>query len=192
MENRKKIILASNSPRRKEFLKQYGISFDVVTREVEEDVSFHLSPASTCMSLAFQKGIAVAMEYPDRVILSADTLVYCKDRILGKPSDRKEAFEMLSFLSGSSQTVLTGFSIICLERGIKIVDHEKSDILFQTLSKDRIEGYLDTGDYIDKAGSYGIQSGAFDFVEKIEGDMDTIVGLPITKVLRYFDEISKR
>lgn len=189
MQVKERIILASRSPRRKELLSENGIFFDIVVREVDEDLSFHLSPASTCISLALQKGIQVAKEYPDRVVLSADTIVCCKDKILGKPQNRKDAFEMLSFLSGNSQTVLTGFSIICLERGIKTVDYAQSEIVFQTLSKERIESYLDTGDYRDKAGSYGIQSGAFDFVERIQGDMDTIVGLPVRKVMQYLNVI---
>lgn len=189
MEKKERIILASRSPRRKKLLSENGIFFDVVVREVDEDISFHLSPVSTCISLAFQKGIQVAKEYPDRVVLSADTIVSCKDRILGKPENREDAFEMLSFLSGNSQTVLTGFSIICLVRGIKTVDYAQSEIVFQNLSKERIASYLNTGDYRDKAGSYGIQSGAFDFVERVEGDMDTIVGLPVKKVMKYLDII---
>ncbi|MDO4794108.1 MAG: Maf family protein [Filifactor alocis] len=185
----KKIILASNSPRRKSLLEEHKIAFDIITEPLEEDISYTLSPESTCMSLAFQKGIRVARAHQGRTVLSADTIVSCNNVILGKPKDRQEAFEMLSFLSGKTQLVLTGFSLIHLDRNIKILDYSKSEIVFKQLSKERIEAYIQTGDYRDKAGSYGIQSGAFDFVESIKGDFNNVVGLPIDSILTYLDKI---
>lgn len=185
----KKIILASNSPRRKSLLEEYEIAFDIITKPLGEDISYTLSPASTCMSLAFQKGIIVAQDYPDRTVLSADTIVSCNNVILGKPKDEEEAFEMLSFLSGQTQLVLTGFSLIHLDKNIKIVDYSKSEIVFKELSREKIEAYIQTGDYRDKAGSYGIQSGAFDFVESVKGDFNNIVGLPVDSIRTYLDKI---
>ncbi len=185
----KKIILASNSPRRKSLLEEYKIDFDIITKPLDEDIYCTFSPASTCMSLAFQKGILVARDHPDRTVLSADTIVSCNNVILGKPKDEEEAFEMLSFLSGQTQLVLTGFSLIRLKKNIKIVDYCKSEIVFKELSRKRIEAYIQTGDYRDKAGSYGIQSGAFDFVERVKGDFNNIVGLPIDSILTYLDKI---
>lgn len=182
-------ILASNSPRRKDLLSQHGVFYEIITEEIEEKKDCFLSPASMCMSLAFQKGLIVAEKYPFRKVVSADTIVVCNGELFGKPKDESEAFEMLKKLSGNTQYILTGFSLLCWSSGIKIVDYDISEIKFKKLSNQMIRSYIDTGDYKDKAGAYGIQSGAYDFVEYLTGDKENVIGLPTQKVLRAMEQV---
>ncbi len=184
-----KWVLASNSPRRKELLEKHGVVFEVIAENIQEKQEFFLTPSSTCMSLAFQKGLAVAEKHPHRKILSADTVVFCEGKLLGKPLDEEDAFGMLKLLNGKIQYVLTGFSLLCLEKGIKKVDFDVTEIKFSKISDEKLRAYLATGDYKDKAGAYGIQSGAFDFVDYIKGDLENVIGLPTKKVLKYMVEI---
>ncbi len=178
-----KIILASNSPRRREILGDF-IDFEIITREINEVKDDAFSPWTTVMGLAFGKGIEVAKENEDAVVLSADTLVELDGKLLGKPKDRNEARDMIRSLSGKTHNVFTGYAIFKLSKGIKYVDFEKSSVKFYDLSDEEIENYLDTLEYKDKAGAYGIQGKGSLLVEEIRGDFFNIVGLPIGKINR--------
>lgn len=178
-----KIILASNSPRRREILGEF-IEFENITREINEVKDETFSPWTTVMGLAFGKGIEVAKENQDAIVLSADTLVEVNGKLMGKPKDRDEARDMIRSLSGKSHNVYTGYAIFKLSQGIKYVDYEKSSVKFYDLSHEEIEDYLDTLEYKDKAGAYGIQGKGSLLVEEIQGDFFNIVGLPIGKINR--------
>lgn len=178
-----KIILASNSPRRREILGEF-IDLDIVTREIKEIKDDSFSPWTTVMGLAFEKGIEVAKEYENSIVLSADTLVEVDGNLLGKPKDRADAKEMIVSLSGRSHNVYTGYAIFNLSENIKYVNYEKSSVKFYELSDLEIENYLDTLEYKDKAGAYGIQGKGSLLVEEIKGDYFNIVGLPIGKINR--------
>ena len=185
-----KIILASNSPRRREILGEF-IDFEIITREINEIKDDTFSLWATVMGLAFGKGIEVAKENVDSIVLSADTLVELDGKLMGKPKNRDEAREMIKSLSGKIHNVYTAYAIFKLSQGIKYVDYEKSSVKFYDLSHEEIENYLDTLEYEDKAGAYGIQGKGALLVEEIRGDFFNIVGLPIGKInrdlIRLFD-----
>lgn len=178
-----KIILASNSPRRREILGEF-IDLDVITKEINEIKDDSFSPWTTVMGLAFEKGIEVAKDNEDLIVLSADTLVELDGKLLGKPRNREEAKIMIEALSGRSHNVYTGYAIFKLSENIKYVNYEKSSVKFYELSDLEIEKYLDTLEYKDKAGAYGIQGKGSLLVEEIRGDYFNIVGLPIGKINR--------
>ncbi|NMW84794.1 septum formation protein Maf [Peptoniphilus sp. AGMB00490] len=177
------IILASNSPRRREILSNF-IDFKVISKEINEIKDDSFSPSTTVTALAFEKGIEVAREHVDEIILSADTLVELKGLLLGKPKNREDAREMIKSLRGKTHNVYTGYGIFKLSEKIKYVSYEKSSVKFYDLSDYEIEKYLDTLEYKDKAGAYGIQGKGSLLVEKIEGDYYNIVGFPIGKINR--------
>lgn len=178
-----KIILASNSPRRREILGEF-IDLDIITKEINEIKDDSFSPWTTVMGLAFEKGIEVAKDNEDLIVLSADTLVELDGKLLGKPKNREEAKIMIEALSGRSHNVYTGYAIFKLSENIKYVNYEKSSVKFYELSDLEIEKYLDTLEYKDKAGAYGIQCKGSLLVEEIRGDYFNIVGLPIGKINR--------
>ncbi len=181
-----KIILASASPRRKELLSQLGITFTVETAEVEErriahDVS---SPKETVCLLAEAKAKAVLQKQkePHIFVLGADTVVAQENRIFHKPKDEGEAFSMLLSLSGKKHTVYTGFALLEEKEGtlFRHVEAVATDVFFRTLTEEEIHAYIATGEPMDKAGAYGIQGkGAF-LVERVEGDYNAVVGLPLS------------
>lgn len=178
-----KIILASNSPRRREILGEF-IDLDIITKEINEIKDDSFSPWTTVMGLAFEKGIEVAKYNEDSIVLSADTLVELDGKLLGKPKNREDAKIMIESLSGRSHNVYTGYAIFKLSEKIKYVNYEKSSVKFYKLSDLEIENYLDTLEYKDKAGAYGIQGKGSLLVEEIRGDYFNIVGLPIGKINR--------
>lgn len=178
-----KIILASNSPRRREILGEF-IDLDIITKEINEIMDDSFSPWTTVMGLAFEKGIEVAKDNEDSIVLSADTLVELDGKLLGKPKSREDAKIMIESLSGRSHNVYTGYAIFKLSEKIKYVNYEKSSVKFYKLSDLEIENYLDTLEYKDKAGAYGIQGKGSLLVEEIRGDYFNIVGLPIGKINR--------
>ena len=178
-----KIILASNSPRRREILGEF-IDLDIITKEINEIKDDSFSPWTTVMGLAFEKGIEVAKDNEDSIVLSADTLVELDGKLLGKPKNREDAKIMIEALSGRIHNVYTGYAIFKLSEKIKYVNYQKSSVKFYELSDLEIENYLDTLEYKDKAGAYGIQGKGSLLVEEIRGDYFNIVGLPIGKINR--------
>ena len=177
----KKIILASNSPRRREILGKF-IDFEAVTAEVKEDNDFYKSPQTLVMALAFEKANSVAGKYGDAVVIGADTVVEVGGEILGKPKSREDAKKMMEKLRGRFHKVITGFAIVDLSSDKKYMDYEVTEVKFKDMSDEEIENYLNKAEYRDKAGAYGIQDEAALFVDKIEGDYLNIVGFPISKI----------
>lgn len=176
------LILASSSPRRKELLEDLQIPFEVRTSNVEETFLESLSPEEVVMDLAKRKAQAVNLNKPTEFILGADTIVYSNKAILGKPSSREEAFQMIRRLSGTSHSVYTGVAIVA--DGQCSTFFEKTDVLFWELTDEEINSYLDTGEPFDKAGAYGIQGVGRILVKEIHGDYFTVVGLPISRTVR--------
>ena len=178
-----KIILASTSPRRRELLSSLGIEFEVVPSLKEEVVDETLDFHEVVMDLAQLKSEDVATNYPNHLVLGFDTLVIYKDHILGKPKDRKDAKRMLSMLSGKSHVVMTGCSLTYKGKTTRFYD--ETVVHFNVLSDSEVETYLDTKEPFDKAGAYGIQGHAARFVNGIEGDYYTVMGMPISKLYNY-------
>ncbi|MFH0960515.1 MAG: Maf family protein [Pseudomonadota bacterium] len=180
-----KIILASASPRRKELLEAIGIEFVVRPSQVEEFMYPEESPERQVQRLAAEKAADIAKKYAGSWVLGADTIVVIDGRILGKPSDRAEAESMLSTLSGRTHNVFTGYSIMNLSfPGSNIVGFSRSEVMIRKLSHDEIQGYVDTGEPMDKAGAYAIQGVGAAIVEKVCGSYTNVVGLPLCEVAR--------
>lgn len=172
------LILASQSPRRKELLKLITDDFTVIPAQFDESSIKERIPEKLVRILAEQKALQVAQQYPDDVVIGCDSVVVSPDnQIFGKPKDREDAKRMLKALSGKTHRVITGGCV--LQDGRKSVFHKTTKVTFAQLSEEDIEWYLDTGEPFDKAGAYGIQGYAGVFVSKINGDFNNVVGLPV-------------
>lgn len=174
------IILGSNSPRRIEILKRYGLEFSLDSPKLESENMTGLYPEVVAMALAFEKGQDVLKRKRNGLIMSFDTIVVYREEIMGKPKDEKDAFETLKKLSGNTHQVITG---ICLTTGYKkILDYEITQVKFKEIDDKMILKYISTGEPMDKAGSYGIQGIGEIFVEEVKGSYSNVVGLPISKL----------
>lgn len=181
------MILASASPRRKEILENFGFSFRTIVKNIDE-ISNKSTAVEKIKDIAEKKAKAVAEDFPNEYVVGADTAVVVDGKILGKPHNRLEAFNMLKSLSGKSHEVITAFSFINLTEKILYSDCEVTKVYFKTLTDDEINWYIDTKEPMDKAGAYGIQGkGAF-FVEKIEGDFFSVMGFPLGKFVRFLNK----
>ena len=183
-ERKMRIILASNSPRRKELLGQIGLTdFKVSAPNVDESVEDGLSPAEIVEELSLRKARAAAKRAgPDDVIIAADTVVAVDGQVLGKPRSEAGAFEMLRKLSGREHQVYTGVTV--MQGGRAVTEHEETVVTFRALSDEEIWGYIATEEPMDKAGAYGIQGIGALLVSGIRGDYSNVVGLPVFRLGR--------
>jgi septum formation protein len=180
------LVLASQSPRRQELLRQAGLAFIVIPADVEEAVWPGEDALSHVQRLARAKAEAVGAA-PADVVLGADTVVVAEGRILGKPRDHADAARMLRLLSGREHQVVTG---ICLRQGGNVVcDAETTAVRFVELSEEEIRAYVASGEPMDKAGAYGIQGLASKFIDRIEGCYFNVVGLPLALVWRRLKQL---
>ena len=178
------IILASQSPRRRELLERMGIrEFRVVASAADETADPALSPAELVETLSRRKALTVqAQERPDAIVLAADTVVTLDGAVLGKPADEAAARQMLSALSGRRHQVYTGLTVL---RGQEAyTEHEMTEVTFRALSQTEVEAYIATGEPMDKAGAYGIQGYGALLVEGISGDYYNVMGLPVCRLGR--------
>lgn len=184
------MILASQSPRRRELLGQMGFSFTVRPAKGEELPHPELTPAQLVEELARQKALEVSAEAAsDDVVVAADTVVAIDGVVLGKPRDKAHAAQMLSALSGREHTVYTG---VAVKRGeTLLVEHEATQVRFRPLTEREIDLYIQTGEPMDKAGSYGIQGYGALLVEGIRGDYFNVVGLPICRLGRMLAQVGE-
>lgn len=176
------IILASQSPRRRQLLRQIGLDhFIVRPARGEEVMDPALSPAQLVEELSRQKAREVAgASDPGDLVIAADTVVAIDGRVLGKPHDREEACAMLSALSGREHTVYTGVTVCRDDR--MLTQHEATQVRFRPLSPREIQAYVDSGEPMDKAGAYGVQELGALLVEGIRGDYFNVVGLPLCRL----------
>ncbi|HGG0417334.1 Maf-like protein [Clostridium botulinum] len=183
MEN---IILASASQRRQELLKRILGNFQIIVSDFDESsIPFKNNIPSYVMNLAEGKARSVSkriMDQDNNLIIGCDTIVAFNNRILGKPKDKKDAFEMLQALSGNEHEVYSGLAILDVKSNKIIKDFVCTKVKFSKLSSVQIEKYINTGDPMDKAGAYGIQGKAGVFVENINGCYYNVVGLPLNKL----------
>lgn len=177
-----KIILASQSPRRRQLLEQMGITdFVICPAKGEEDMGAQLPPDRLSEALALAKAREVAAQAgPEDIMIAADTIVTLDHQVLGKPHSREEAVSMLETLSGRHHVVYTGLAV--LRGGETVSDHEATEVRFRPLSREEIEAYVATGEPMDKAGAYGIQGRGALLVEGIVGDYFNVMGLPVCKL----------
>ncbi|ERP38947.1 Maf family protein [Chitinivibrio alkaliphilus] len=180
------LVLASQSPRRKEILSDYmGITVEVCPGTVQsEHTYFETAPVEKAITtLATAKASSLPSQYAQRVILAADTVVEIDGTVLGKPHDRKHARRMLKQLSGRSHTVITAVAVLHRQRGISLVTTESTEVTFRPLSEYDIERYLSFNLYGDKAGAYGIQGAGALLVASISGCFYNVMGLPPAKTI---------
>lgn len=174
-----KLILASSSPRRAQLLTEAGILFEASPSDVDERLPKKATAFDAAMEVATRK--ARAAKADGAWVLAADTIVVFEKKHLGKPEDELEAHAMLSMLSGNTHEVVTGVCVLAPDGAMK-TGFSETRVTFRAISDAEIDGYIRTGDPMDKAGGYGIQGKAKAFVAKVEGPMDNVIGLPIDLV----------
>lgn len=186
----RRLILASNSPRRRELFALLGVPFEVEPAEIEELIPPGAHPETLAAELARQKAMARCDKYDNAIVVGADTLVVLGERILGKPRDAHEAATMLASLSGNTHQVYTGVAIVCRPEQRIITGVEVTDVTFRTLAEEEIQAYIRTGQPFDKAGAYGIQDQSAVFVNYIRGCFYNVVGFPLARfyqmILEHF------
>ena len=177
------IYLASRSPRRRKLLKQMGIKFKSFSVNLDEKINGGEKPVHLVKRLSIEKLELARKKIKSGLIITADTIVVLNNKIIGKPTNKKEAVQYLKLLSGKQHIVFTGFAVMNIPANKIIVDYEKTEVKFRKLDDDEINDYVHSGCPLDKAGAYGIQDdfGAV-FVEKINGCYYNVVGLPLTKL----------
>ena len=189
MIKKQKIILASKSSRRKQLLSRILDDFTIIDSNLDESKIKIDEPSKYCRNLSYLKAKTVSKNFKNDIIIGADTIVYLNNIILGKPKDYNEAFNMLKKLSGQTHTVFTGVSILSINKKININFSEKTNVTFYDIPDNQIDWYIKNNNPYDKAGSYGIQDGSQLFVKVINGNYENVIGLPISKIYRYFIEL---
>jgi len=182
-----KIILASGSPRRRELMHYIIDDFEVCTSNVEEILLKDIDPYRAPEFLSYQKATAIAAENPNDIVIGCDTVVILDGKIMGKPKDADDAYNMLSSLSNRKHDVVTGCTIMF--KGKKCSFSEKTGVIFYDVSDDEIKEYISTKEPFDKAGGYGIQGKAALFIKGIEGDYYNVMGLPVSALYRKLNEM---
>lgn len=173
------VILASQSPRRRELMGLFRRPFIVRVADIDEQMDETKPASQEVARVSRLKALAVERERED-VVIAADTIVVCQGKILGKPHSKEEAVQMLQLLSGRDHQVMTGMTVLRGEAMETVT--EITDIHFRTLSEKEIRSYVATGEPMDKAGAYGIQGGAALFAEKMVGDYYNVMGLPVCRL----------
>lgn len=185
----KKLILASNSPRRKELMEDCGYAFCIESADTKEILDTSLPIEQAIEQIAYQKAEAVQRLHPNDIVLGCDTMVIYDDLPLGKPKNKEDAQRMLRMLAGKTHRVISGVAI--LNRHDPILFHEVSEVTFYPMDEDFLKEYLSSDEPYDKAGAYGIQGKGKLLVEKIHGDYYNVMGLPIAKVYRELKKLMK-
>jgi septum formation protein len=185
------IILASQSPRRAELLRQIGIEFKIRPGEIEEPGIVDRSSADAVKDIALTKARAVAKTVDKGLVIAADTTVVIDRQAIGKPENDAHAIEILRRLSGNVHEVITGVALIDLDRACEMVWAEKTTVYFRRLRESEILDYVRSGDASDKAGAYGIQGGAAAFVERVEGCYFNVVGLPLASLVERLWQLAE-
>lgn len=182
------MILASKSPRRKEILEDMGFNLKIEGAEIEE-ISDEKELTLKIMDIARKKTFSIAEKYPNEYVVGADTIVEVDGEVIGKPKNREEAFNTLKLLSGRKHNVITAYSFINISKNIDITNYNISEVFFRELDENMIKWYIETGEPMDKAGSYGIQGKGAAFVKKINGDFFSVMGFPIGDFVEKLNEI---
>lgn len=183
------LILASQSPRRRELFDLIGLPFTVLVSEADEDIPLE-EPGAYVEKLALRKADAVFAQHPESCVVGADTIVWLDGAIIGKPKDEADAYRILRLLSGRTHTVYTGLAI--LAPGSKEALHDATRVTFASLSDAEIWAYIHSGEPLDKAGAYGVQGKGAIFVEKVEGCYFTVIGLPVPRLYRALAKLGIR
>lgn len=176
-----KLILASQSPRRKELLGLLGLPFEIRASNADETMAPDRDIAEQVALVSRRKAEATPRE-ENSVVIAADTIVVCDEKRLGKPKNREEAIKMLRLLSGRTHQVMTGMTVLWQDKVYSCT--EVTEVTFRPLTDREITRYVDSGDCMDKAGAYGIQGGGALFVQGIRGDYYNVMGLPVCRLVQ--------
>lgn len=185
-----RVILASQSPRRRELLTLVGITHDVLPADIDETVWPNEEPVPHCERLARSKAETLATQHPEALVIGSDTIVVVDGDILGKPRDREEAIAMVTRLSGRSHVVHTAVAVA--HQGEVRSGVESVGVTFRDLTPELIAAYVDTGEPMDKAGAYGIQGFGATIVERVDGDYFAVMGLPLGRLVELIRGIGYR
>jgi septum formation protein len=185
-----RVILASQSPRRRELLTLVGIAHTVQPADIDEAYLPGERPRAHCERLAREKAHVVASRRPDALVIGSDTIVVMDGDVLGKPRDEAHAAEMLTRLSGRSHVVMTAVAVQW--RGVEHSVVEEVGVTFHALTPDDIRAYIATGEPMDKAGAYGIQGYGATIVQRVDGDYFAVMGLPLQRLVRLMGELGVR
>src|SRR5437588_1580017 len=185
---RPRLLLASNSPRRRELLLEAGIDFEIFVPSVAERFDVDLTLRELTALNAIRKAMATARLRPKNIVLAADTLVAIEDHVLGKPKDKDDAVAMLQRLSGRAHEVCTSVFICHLEKMNSRSFYEISRVRFHRLTRNKIDNYLTRVDPLDKAGAYAAQGFGSEIIAKIDGSYTNVVGLPMKKTIAALTE----
>ena len=175
-----KLILASNSPRRREILSTLNIPFEVIPSNIDEKIDHNKNLREEIERLSFLKALDIFKDHKDSVVIGSDTIVVIGEEVLGKPKDKEDAYRMLRLLQNNKHHVITAVSIISPNKSETF--SSVSDVYFNPMSEEEIKDYVETGEPMDKAGAYGIQGLGGRFVKKIDGDYYSIIGFPLNLV----------
>ena len=181
------LILASQSPRRRELLGLFRLPFVIRVADIDETMDETASAYEEVARVSREKALAVSRGQDD-VVIAADTIVVCQGKVLGKPHSPEEAAEMLSLLSGRDHQVMSGMTVLRGEKATTVT--EVTDLHFRELSEKEIDEYVASGEPMDKAGAYGIQGGAALFCRRMEGDYYNVVGLPVCRLAEILRELA--
>ena len=192
MKSEDKKILASKSPRRIEILKMIGLDFDIAPSKLDEKIKINLTGKPFAKYWSKEKAKLISNQYPDSLVIGADTIVIFKNQILGKPQDKNDSKNMLKMLSGNMHQVITGVTLICKNKQISKTFSESTKVFVRKIPNDEIDFYINNYNTSDKAGSYGIQEWFSIWIEKINGCYYNVMGLPISKFYKEYSEIMRR
>ena len=180
------VILASKSPRRENILKQIGIDFEIIPSNICENAELNLSPRKFVQYWSGKKAKVISKKNKDKIVIGADTIVYFKGKIIGKPKDKEESYKMLNNLSGKTHKVFTGVSIVYEEKNILRTFCQMTKVSVRDIPKNDILYYIDNYYTLDKAGSYGIQDWFSIWIKKIDGCYYNVMGLPLSKFYKNY------
>ena len=185
------IILASASPRRKQLLTEAGYKFTVVSPEIDEPafLSEHISPCEYAKRLALAKAKNVAARFPECLVIGADTVVDFNGQMFGKPADAKEAEQIIRKIFSAPHKVITAVAIVRIAEGTEIVKSETTAVYPKQMSDEQIARHIKSGSWQDKAGAYAMEDGD-EFIEKIEGSLTNVMGLPVELLQRLLERIA--
>ena len=176
------VVLASESPRRRELMNITGIPFYTQAAKIDETFNTSLSVEEGVMDLALRKALKVLETKQDELVIGADTIVVVDNEILGKPKDVEDAYRMLRLLSNRTHRVITGVAIV--NKDVQKTFYEVTEVTFDDLSEETMDWYIKSREYYDKAGGYGIQGKGMILVEKINGDYFNVVGMPMHRLVK--------
>lgn len=185
----KKIVLASSSPRRQQILSDLGVNFEMSSPTKFEEVMNGLKPDELVCRNAVGKAREIAAQYNDAIIIGCDTVIEFEGEILGKPMNSEKAKSTLLKLSSNTHSVYSGLAVIDTRSNKEMVGCEETRITFKKISDKDIDCYIATGEPLDKAGAYGIQARGDLFVDKIEGSISNVIGLPKRLLIKYLKEL---